>query len=296
MSALLILNVQLALVSVIVVPFLALTSVLFFRAVSKRYEKFQEQDAKLSTTLQENLSGVRVVKAFARQDYEIDKFETENKQRYRLGLKLLMMHAFFWPLSDMMAGAQMLGGYVLGALMVIDGTITLGTYLAYVGMSIWIIEPMRGLGRIIVQASTGLVSYERVAEIIREEREPLTEGLRDLPEPLARRSRLRRRGLRLQQGRRSAAPHQLPSRAGAVGCAAGIDRVGQNVAGQPAAALLRVYERQDHARRHRTSRRFHATICARKIGIVEQEPFLFSRTIRENITYGVSARSERRGS
>src|SRR5690606_40249208 len=54
-------------------------------------------------------------------------------------------------------------------------------YLAYVGMIIWIIEPMRGLGRIIVQMSTGLVSYERVADIIREEREPLTDGLLDLP-------------------------------------------------------------------------------------------------------------------
>ena len=126
-----------------------------FARFRRRYEKFQEQDARLSTTLQENLSGVRVVKAFARQDYEVNKFENENSQRYRLGLKLLMMHALYWPLSDIMAGAQMLGGYVLGALMVIDGTITLGTYLAYVSILIWIIEPMRGLGRIIVQASTG---------------------------------------------------------------------------------------------------------------------------------------------
>src|SRR5664279_5397010 len=78
----------------------------------------------------------------------------------------------------------MLAGYVIGALMVMDGTITLGTYLAYVTILIWIIEPMRGLGRIIVQASTGLVSYERVAEIIRQDREPLTQGLLDLSQPL----------------------------------------------------------------------------------------------------------------
>ena len=76
--ALMFLNVQLACLSIIVVPFLAITSYFFFRAVSRRYEKFQEQDARLSTTLQENLSGVRVVKAFARQDYEINKFEGEN--------------------------------------------------------------------------------------------------------------------------------------------------------------------------------------------------------------------------
>ena len=80
-AALLSLNVQLALASVIVVPFVALASFFFFRTISRRYEKFQEQDAKLSTTLQENLSGVRVVKAFARQSYETGKFEEDNRKR-----------------------------------------------------------------------------------------------------------------------------------------------------------------------------------------------------------------------
>ena len=65
-----VLNWQLALLSVIVVPFIVVISILFFRRVTKAYEAYQEQDAVLSTTLQENLTGVRVVRAFARQDYE----------------------------------------------------------------------------------------------------------------------------------------------------------------------------------------------------------------------------------
>ena len=74
--AMLVLEWRLALISVIVVPFTMALSIYFFGRVSKAYEKYQEQDAVLSNRLQENLAGVRVVKAFARQSYEIDKFET----------------------------------------------------------------------------------------------------------------------------------------------------------------------------------------------------------------------------
>ena len=88
------------------------------------------------------------------------------------------MHSFFWPVTDMICGVQMLVGYFVGAMMAINGTITVGTFLAYMGLIVWIIFPMRNLGRLIVQISTGMVSYNRVMEIIREEREPLDERRR----------------------------------------------------------------------------------------------------------------------
>ena len=108
-------NLKLALISIIVVPIIILTSILFFKQVSKKYETYQEQDAIVSTNLQENLSGVRVVKAFARQPYEIEKFEKENWKKYDLGKKLLLMHSLFWPISDIVCGAQMITGFFLGA-------------------------------------------------------------------------------------------------------------------------------------------------------------------------------------
>ena len=157
--ALLLLNWQLALLSVIVIPFVVLLSAFFFSKVSKAYEVFQEQDAVLSTTLQENLTGVRVVRAFARQDYERDKFEKDNWKKYLLGRRLLLMHSLYWPISDVLCAAQMLAGFMIGALMAINGTITVGTYLAYSSMVILLIWPMRNLGRLIVQASTGMVSF-----------------------------------------------------------------------------------------------------------------------------------------
>ncbi len=170
------LNWKLALASIIVIPFLLAVSVWFFKNVTKAYEKYQGQEAALSTTLQENLTGVRVVKAFARQDYEKDKFEKDNWEKYLRGKKLLRMHSLFWPLSDIACGLQMLGGFIFAAILAIRGEITVGTYPAYVGLVVLLIWPMRNLGRIIVNTSTGLVSYERLMEIVKQECEPLTDG------------------------------------------------------------------------------------------------------------------------
>jgi ATP-binding cassette subfamily B protein len=176
LGALLWLDWRLALVSIIVVPFTITLSVVFFGRVSKAYEKYQEQDAILSNRLQENLTGVRVVKAFARQVYEIDKFETENWEKYLRGKRLLWMHSGFWPISDILTGAQMLLGLTVGALMAINGTITVGEYITYAGLLIWILWPIRNLGRLIVQMSSGLVSFDRVMTVVKEQQEPLDTG------------------------------------------------------------------------------------------------------------------------
>ena len=172
--ALLQLNAQLALVSVVVIPIILLISLWFFKMVTKRYEEYQAQEAMLSTTLQENLTGVRVVKAFARQEYEKGKFEKDNWAKFLNGRLLLIMHALFWPLSDIVLGFQMLFGFVYARA---DGHQWRDHGRAPTwrtsGLVIWLIWPMRNLGRLIVQMSTGLVSYGRLMEIIKQDREPL---------------------------------------------------------------------------------------------------------------------------
>ena len=165
--AILNLNVKLGLVSVVVIPFILLVSLWFFKRVTKAYEEYQAQEAILSTTLQENLTGVRVVKAFARQDYEKSKFEKDNWGKFLKGKILLFMHSMFWPLSDIVLGFQMLFGFIYAANMAIRGEITVGMYIAYVGLVVWLIWPIRNLGRIIVSASTGLVSYGRLMDVVK---------------------------------------------------------------------------------------------------------------------------------
>ena len=174
--AILFLHPPLAFISVIAIPIMVLLSFVFFKKVEKVYEAFQEQDAVLSTAMQENLTGVRVVKAFARQSYEIDKFDVQNWKRFTLGRQMLTMMSLYWPFSDSIGIVQQIGGLIAGALMVIHGDITVGVFIAYAGMVTRIIWPMRELGRLIVQMSTGLVSYNRVMEIIRQDREPMDAG------------------------------------------------------------------------------------------------------------------------
>ena len=174
--AIMALNWKLALVSVAVVPVILVVSLWFFTKVTKVYEAYQEQEAILSTTLQENLTGVRVVKAFARQDFEKEKFEKDNQEKFLRGRKFIRMNSLFWPLSDIACGFQMLVGFVFAAYLVIHGEISVGTYPAYDGLVVWLIWPMRNLGRLIVQTSTGLVSHERLMEIVRQQREPLVDG------------------------------------------------------------------------------------------------------------------------
>jgi ATP-binding cassette, subfamily B, bacterial len=283
---LLTLNWQLGLLSVAVVPVVTWVSLYFFRKISDIYEEYQNQDAKLSTVLQENLTGVRVVKAFARQDYERDKFENENSELFRRGRKLLVMHSLYWPLTDVITGAQMIVGYLAGALMALNGTISVGTYLAYVGIIIWIIQPMRGLGRLIVQASTGLVSYQRLMEIVREDREILTDARVALPSDVRGEIVFENVGFEYEPGMPVLRDINFHLKAGQ-----SVALIGSTGSGKTSLVNLlpRFYE-------YTTGRITLDGInikdiakedLRRVIGIVEQEPFLFSRTIRENITYGV---------
>jgi ATP-binding cassette subfamily B protein len=284
--ALLLLNWQLALLSTIAVPLVVLTSILFFRQVSKAYEAFQEQDAVLSTTLQENLTGVRVVKAFARQEYERDKFEQDNWEKFVRGRRLLTMHSLFWPISDILCGFQMLGGFFAGALMAINGTITVGTYLAYSGLVIFLIWPMRNLGRLIVQMSTGMVSYNRVATVVREDREPLDEGAFVPPDCVRGEITFHELGFEydedspvLRDINFHCEPGQVVALLGSTGSGKTtlvnlLPRFYEYTSGS---LTLDGVELKDYPRH----------FLRQQIGIVEQEPFLFSRTIRENISYGV---------
>jgi ATP-binding cassette, subfamily B, bacterial len=287
-AALLVLNRQLAVISVVVVPLVVLMSYAFFKRISKAYERYQEQEATLSTTLQENLTGVRVVKAFARQAFERDKFERDNWEKFLRGKRLLQIHSLYWPSSDILCGFQMLLGYTVGALMAINGTITVGTYLAYAGLIVWIIFPMRNLGRLIVQTSTGLVSYGRVMEIISQAREPLNEGSYRPDASNATRGEIIFRDVSFEYRHQSPVLHEIrfECRPGQVTALLGATGSGKTTLANllprfydytSGSILLDGVELKEYPR----------VFLRGQIGIVEQEPFLFSRTIRENITYGV---------
>ena len=282
---LLTLDTRLALISIVVVPVIVVVSIYFFRMIGKRYEIFQEEEAKLSTTLQENLSGVRVVRAFARQDFERQKFEVTNRGRYDSGRKLLVLHAVYWPSTDIIVGIQLIIGYAVGATMAINGEITVGTFLAYMGMLTWIMWPIRNIGRLIVQMSMALVSFDRVAEIIRVDREPLDAGTHRPDGPP--RGEIVFDDVRFAYAEDMAVLNGITFRAepGQV-----VALVGPTGSGKTSLVNLlpRFYEYQGSIRLDGVELRDYTRRYLREqIGFVLQEPFLFSKTIRENIMYGV---------
>ncbi|MGB2962651.1 MAG: ABC transporter ATP-binding protein [Anaerolineales bacterium] len=286
-AVLLSLNVRLALLSIIVVPLTIVLSLIFFRKVSEIYENYQDQEAVLSNTLQENLTGVRVVKAFARQSYEEDKFDNENLKKYQKGRKFFTMHALFWPFSDILTGAQMLFGYYLGASMAINGEITIGTYLAYSQMIIWIIWPIRNLGRLIIQMSTGLVSYGRILDVVKEQREPLTAGDHKPTTEIVNGE------IAFQDVSFAYEDHPVVLDKISFSCSPGQMIALLGGPGSGKSTLVNLLPRfYDYTSGLLTLdgidlKCYPRSYLRKQIGLVEQEPFLFSRSIRENITYGV---------
>jgi len=280
-------NPTLAWRSIVAIPLIVILSYFFFRKISKLYESYQEQEAVLSTTLQENLSGTRVVKAFARQAFEREKFERENWGKFVLGRRLLTMHAFYWPASDIIASFQMIAGLAIGALMTIDGSLSIGSYVAYTGMLIWIIWPMRNLGRLIVQISMGVVSYGRIVEVIRQIREPMDDGIYPEDHDFGGKITFDNIGFTYDDGSPVLENISFECEPGDI-----IGLLGPTGSGKTTLVNLlpRFYNytvgslKIDGVELNQYSRRF----LRQQIGIVEQEPFLFSRTIRENITLGVN--------
>jgi len=286
-AALLTINTKLAWMSIVSMPIVLTVSILFFRKIHATYESHQEQEGKLSTSLQENLSGIRVVKAFARQQFEMDKFERDNARQFGWGRKLVRLHAGFWPISETISSAQMLFIFFMGAWMAINGEITVGDYLAVAGLVIWIIWPMQNMGRLIIHASMGMVSYNRVVEILRQDREALGRSQADSTPTIKGHVEFRQVSFEYASHSRvlrdisfAAKPGQTIALLGPTGSGKStlinlLPRFYDYTQGQ----ILLDGQPLENYPRH---------TLRQHIGIVEQEPFLFSRTIRENIAYGVN--------
>ena len=278
------LNTRLALIVLAGAPLVIGVTFFFQQKIARLYRGVRQQEARLTTTLQESLSGVRVVKAFARQALERDKFDRENWEQFLQWRRMAVIRWMYTSVSISFCIALTVVGSYIGALMVMDGTITLGTYLAYVGLMGGILWNVRGVGGLIVQLATGLVSYERVAEIVGEEREPLGDG--GTPSGQVQGAFVFDNVCFTYDG----GDRVLEDVSFRVEPGQAVALVGSTGSGKTSLVNLvpRFYEYTggsvtlDGVGLKEYPRR----LLRKQIGIVEQEPFLFSRTIRENIAYG----------
>ena len=279
-------NLRLAFVSIIIIPIVLVVSIIFFKRLSKTYEAYQEQGAILTTDLQENLSGIRVVKAFARQEYEIEKFDKENAAKLRLGKKFNWMHALFWPLSDIICSAQNVGSTFYAATMVLNNLMTIGDFISFSGLLGWLIWPIRNLGRLIIDTSRALVSYDRISVVLKAPEEDMTSCTYQPEDSVKGQITFDTVSFAYEKDFTVLDDVSFTCEAGQV-----VALLGSTGSGKTSLVNLlpRFYDVTsgrillDGVNLNEYSREFLRS----QIGIVEQEPFLFSCSIRDNITYGI---------
>lgn len=170
-------DTKMTLVALSMSPFILIFSIVFFIKIKEYFKVSDEAEGELSTVLQENITGVRVVKAFGKQKKEIEKFKEVNDSYYNKTYKLIKMFAMYWSVSDVLCYFQVILVLVFGTVYAVRGDITLGTVVAftsYEGLLLW---PIRQFGRVLSDLGKALVSVERLDEILTEELDDLGEGI-----------------------------------------------------------------------------------------------------------------------
>ena len=164
-------DARLAAVALAFVPLLMGYSLFFYFKAGKRFKKCDEEEGVLSTLAQENLTGVRVVRAFGRERYERDKFEKQNTYYTGLWVRLEKFMALYWASSDLIAALQLMLIVVLGSVFCVRGHLTLGSLVEFIAYNTMMIGPVRQLGRIISNLSKAGVALGRIGEIMNAEEE-----------------------------------------------------------------------------------------------------------------------------
>ncbi len=169
------LHVPMTMVAMAVVPIIFFFAFFFFLKIRDAFRISDEAEASMSTMLQENLTGVRVVRAFANESHEVEKFEKVNSHYRDVTYRLIKLNAVYWSLSDLLCLFQIGLVLVVGVFWTANGVITLGTlvvFTTYEGMLLW---PVRHLGRILTDMGKTFVAVERMEEILAEPREVMSE-------------------------------------------------------------------------------------------------------------------------
>jgi ABC-type multidrug transport system, ATPase and permease components len=275
------LDVKLALVSMIIIPFIFIFAVVFFIKMQRVFQKFDEAEGKVTTVLQENLTGVRVVRAFARQSYEVNKFEEKNLEFRNHGFKMMRLFALYWSSSDFLCLIQIGAVLVLGSYWAVLGKISIGTlmvFTTYVGMLLW---PIRQMGQILTDMGKTFVSIGRIQEILDKPGEVMDEdGLKpdikgeiefsNVSFAYGEGDILSNVSFRVKKGQT-------------------VSIMGPTGSGKTTLInlLLRLYDYDSGSIKIDgvELKRINKEWLRRNVGMVAQEPFLYSKTIKENIGF-----------
>ncbi len=278
------LNAKMTIVSMAVVPIIFGFAVVFFTKVRTAFKLSDEAEGKMSTVLQENLTGVRVVRAFAREMYEIDKFDNTNCEFRDLTYRLIRLLAWYWSVSDFVCLFQIGIVLLLGTYWAASGTISLGTFFvftSYVGMLLW---PVRQMGRTLTDMGKALVSLGRIEEILAERTENFNSCV-NRPR-ITGEVEFENVSFRYDEGKGILKNISFKVKAGETIAILGSTGSGKTTLVHLLAALYDYQEgciKIDGMELKNLDKRW----LRQNIGLILQEPFLFSKTIKSNIGLAV---------
>lgn len=176
LAMMLTMNRKLTMVALAFTPVVVLYSGIFYHLIAKNYTVADEAEGDLSTVVQENATGVRVVRAFGRERFEIDQFDEKNEIFARLWIRLGTLSGLYWAVGDLITGLQVLVIVTLGAIEAVHGSITAGEFIAFASYNTTLVWPVRSLGRILSEMSKTGVSFDRVNYILDSAEEEMAES------------------------------------------------------------------------------------------------------------------------
>ena len=271
-------NVKLSLIALAFIPIVGLSSGVFYRKISSRFKTADEAEGEVTTCAQENLTAVRVVRAFGREKYEEDKFQAKSERYAGLWIHLGKLLSVYWASGTLLTCLQVMVIILAGIHESVAGAMTLGAFVAFVSYNESLAWPVRSLGRVLSDMSKAGVSMDRVGYILRSPEEQ--DQPDDVPFP----------------GGDIVFDHVTFGYEGqpVLKDVSFTIREGETFAvlggtGSGKSTLVHLLDRLYDLQEGRITiggvdiRSFTRESLRSQIGLVLQEPFLFSQTIRENI-------------
>ncbi len=279
---------RMSLLSLSLVPVIVLVAILFFRKVRGLFQKVDEAEGKLTTVLQENLTGIRVVRAFGRGEFEMEKFLKRNGEFRELEFQLFKILSVYWSISDFLVFTQL--GIVLigGGYWVMQNQITIGTWILFWWLMRTIIWPIRHIGRVLADTGKATVAIDRIQEILKEKIESVEE-VSDAPVE----GEIVVRNLTYSYKEKQPVLTDLSLTI----------KKGETVAflGPPGSGkstlvnlLVRLYDYEEGSIQigGHELKQLNRDSVRNAFGMVLQDPFLYSKTVRENVVVGRSSAAD----
>lgn len=278
-------NLSLTLVSLLPIPIIVIAMFKIGSLVQQRFRTVQESFAAISDRVQENISGIRVIKSYVQEEQEVQNFDVLNEKIRKSNIKMVRVSSLLSPMIEVCFGVSFMTNLIYGSSLVRSGVISLGDFVAFNGYLTMIMVPIISVGRVINLTQKGIASYKRLKEIFQEETDITDEqadrSLKTIGEdieikalsfkyPNCEEYALRDINIRLTQGKT-------------------LGIIGRTGSGKTTLVnlLLRLYKLEEGSIQvgGREIEEYPLEVLRRCIGYVPQDNFLFSANVKENISF-----------